>query len=98
MTQKDVIASEAKQSRFKFEVTAKDSETRARAGKITTAHGDFETPVFMPVGTQGTVKALTPRDLQEAGTEIILANAYHLYIRPGIDIIKKFGGLHRFMG
>ena len=77
---------------------AKDPHTHARTGIVRTVHGDFETPVFMPVGTQGTVKALTPRDLEEAGTEIILANAYHLYIRPGIDIIKKFGGLHGFMG
>ena len=83
---------------FGFEVTAKDSATHARAGIVHTAHGDFETPVFMPVGTQGTVKALTPRDLDEAGAEIILANAYHLYIRPGIDIIEKFTGLHNFMG
>ena len=83
---------------FGFEVTAKDTKTEARVGVMRTAHGTFETPVFMPVGTQGTVKALTPKDLEEAGAEIILANAYHLYIRPGIDIIRKFGGLHRFMG
>ncbi len=83
---------------FSFEVTSKDSVTHARTGIVHTAHGDFETPVFMPVGTQGTVKALTPRDLDEAGAEIILANAYHLYIRPGIDIIEKFTGLHNFMG
>ncbi len=83
---------------FQFEVTHRDQKSPARAGKIVTAHGTFETPVFMPVGTQGTVKALTPKDLQDAGTEIILANAYHLYIRPGIDIIQNFGGLHRFMG
>ncbi len=83
---------------FQFEVTHRDQESPARAGRIVTAHGTFETPVFMPVGTQGTVKALTPKDLQDAGTEIILSNAYHLYIRPGIDIIQNFGGLHRFMG
>ncbi|MBN1688764.1 MAG: tRNA guanosine(34) transglycosylase Tgt [Candidatus Omnitrophica bacterium] len=82
---------------FGFEVTARDPKTHARAGLMTTAHGVVETPVFMPVGTQGTVKALTPRDLQEAGAEIILGNTYHLYIRPGIDIIQKFGSLHRFM-
>ena len=83
---------------FGFEVTARDTSCGARTGRVTTAHGTFETPVFMPVGTQGTVKALTPRDLQEAGAEIILSNTYHLYIRPGMDIIKPFGGLHRFMG
>ena len=85
-------------SSFAFSVTARDANSRARVGKIETAHGAFETPVFMPVGTQGTVKALTPRDLQEAGTTVLLANAYHLYIRPGIDIIREAGGLHRFMG
>ncbi len=83
---------------FNFDVTARDPATNARTGKIATAHGTFETPVFMPVGTQGTVKALTPRDLQEAGATILLANSYHLYIRPGIDIIRQAGGLHRFMG
>lgn len=81
---------------FSYKITAKDS--RARAGIVQTAHGTFETPVFMPVGTQATVKALTPRDLKEAGAEIILSNTYHIYIRPGIDIIKQFGGVHRFMG
>lgn len=63
-----------------------------------TPHGNFRTPAFMPVGTQGTVKTLTPRDLKEVGAEIILANAYHLSIRPGIEIIREAGGLHRFMG
>jgi queuine tRNA-ribosyltransferase len=83
---------------FSFEVTSTDPSCNARTGIAHTAHGSFETPVFMPVGTQATVKALTPRDLQELGAEIILSNTYHLYIRPGIDIIKQFGGLHRFMG
>ena len=83
---------------FHFEVRSKDSRVKARTGIVTTAHGSFETPVFMPVGTQATVKALTPRDLREVGTEILLSNAYHLYIRPGIDIISQTGGLHRFMG
>lgn len=87
-----------KTSDFEFTVTAKDPGCHARSGKCKTAHGVFETPVFMPVGTQATVKALTPRDLEEAGSEIILSNAYHLYIRPGIDIIQEAGGLHRFMG
>lgn len=83
---------------FSFKVTSRDAHSHARTGIVHTAHGDFETPVFMPVGTQGTVKALTPKDLTEMGAEIILSNAYHIYIRPGIDIIKPFGGLHRFMG
>ncbi len=81
-----------------FSVECRDSKSAARVGSYSTAHGTFETPVFMPVGTQGTVKALTPKDLHESGAEIILANTYHLYIRPGIDIIQAFGGLHRFMG
>ena len=81
-----------------FTIEKEDSQTHARTGVVQTTHGTFETPVFMPVGTQGTVKALTPRDLKEAGAEIILGNTYHLYIRPGIDIIRQFNGLHRFMG
>lgn len=84
--------------KFGFKLLATDSKCRARVGKVTTPHGSFETPVFMPVGTQGSVKAMLPRDLKEAGTEILLSNAYHLYIRPGPDIMKKAGGLHRFMG
>ncbi len=87
-----------KRETFRFEIISRDTNSRARTGKVSTPHGVFETPVFMPVGTQGAVKALTPKDLQEAGAEIILSNAYHLYIRPGIDIIRDFGGLHRFMG
>ncbi len=83
---------------FGFEVTAKDRSCGARTGRVKTAHGEFLTPVFMPVGTQGTVKGLLPRDLQDLGAEIILSNTYHLYIRPGIDIIRQAGGLHRFMG
>jgi len=85
-------------SSFNFKLLHEDTKTRARVGRIQTPHGVFETPVFMPVGTRGTVKALTPRDLEEAGTEILLSNAYHLYIRPGIHIISQAGGLHRFMG
>ena len=69
----------------------------ARAGELTLAHGKIQTPVFMPVGTQATVKALTPEDLEAAGAQIILGNTYHLYLRPGTDIIGRFGGLHRFM-
>lgn len=83
---------------FNFKVTAKDSQTNARTGIVHTAHGSFETPVFMPVGTQATVKALTPRDLKEVGSEIILSNTYHLFVRPGMEILQQFGGLHKFMG
>ena len=72
-------------------------EGHARAGQFETAHGVVETPVFMPVGTQGTVKGMMPRDLREMNTQIILGNTYHLYVRPGIEILKQFGGLHRFM-
>lgn len=81
-----------------FSVQSRDPLSQARTGMMMTAHGSFETPAFMPVATQGSVKAVMPRDLKEAGTQIILSNAYHLYIRPGIDIISQFGGLHRFMG
>ena len=83
--------------KFGFKLLAKDKKCNARVGRMTTAHGVFETPVFMPVGTQGTVKAVMPRDLKEAGAEIILSNAYHLYIRPGLEIIRELKGLHKFM-
>lgn len=79
-----------------FSVTARDR--RARTGLIRTAHGNVETPAFMPVGTQGTVKALDVRDLNEAGAEIILGNTYHLHLRPGEDRVATLGGLHAFMG
>ncbi|MFH1823773.1 MAG: tRNA guanosine(34) transglycosylase Tgt [Candidatus Firestonebacteria bacterium] len=82
---------------MKFEVIKKDSKTKARAGKIQTTHGLVETPVFMPVGTQGTIKGLAIRDLKEIGANVILANTYHLYLRPGVDVIKKAGGLHKFI-
>ena len=78
--------------------TLTHTDGAARRGVIHTAHGDIETPVFMPVGTQGVVKALTPRDLDEAGARIILGNTYHLYLRPGDDLIARRGGLHRFSG
>ena len=82
----------------KFEVVAECPETRARAGLLHTPHGVIETPVFMPVGTQATVKGLSERDLDEdLGARILLANTYHLYIRPGHELIRKLGGLHRFM-
>jgi queuine tRNA-ribosyltransferase len=81
-----------------FTVLKKDSNSRARLGRLVTAHGIVETPAFMPVGTQGTVKGVLPRDLSEIGCQILLGNTYHLYLRPGHDIIQKLGGLHRFMG
>lgn len=80
-----------------FKVTAKSSTSRARCGTFSTAHGAVETPVFMPVGTQATVKTLTPEELTELGAQIILSNTYHLYLRPGADLIAAAGGLHRFM-
>jgi len=70
----------------------------ARRGRLTLAHGTVETPVFMPVGTYGAVKTLEPREVAEAGSQIILGNTYHLYLRPGLEILSKFGGLHNFMG
>jgi queuine tRNA-ribosyltransferase len=80
-----------------FELLKTDSSTKARLGKLTTARGVVDTPVFMPVGTQASVKALDPRELREMGTQIILGNTYHLNLRPGLDIIRAAGGLHRFM-
>ena len=80
-----------------FEITAADTRTRARVGRLWTAHGPVDTPAFMPVGTQATVKALEPRDLVENDASIILANTYHLLLRPGPDVIANAGGLHSFM-
>lgn len=82
---------------FSFQVIKKDPLTSARLGKMTTSHGVVETPAFMPVGTQGTVKSLRPEDIQSLGAQIILGNTYHLYLRPGHETIKKLGGLHTFM-
>ncbi|HJY82637.1 MAG TPA: tRNA guanosine(34) transglycosylase Tgt [Candidatus Binatia bacterium] len=83
---------------FRFSVIQKDPNTQARLGSMSTAHGPVQTPAFMPVATQGTVKATTPRELREIGAEIILANAYHLSLRPGAELVEQAGGLHRFMG
>ena len=80
-----------------FEVSKIDGSSKARLGRLFTARGVIDTPVFMPVGTQGSVKALDPRELLEMGTQIILGNTYHLYIRPGLEIIRSAGGLHRFI-
>jgi len=82
---------------FSFRVVSASRESHARRGELHTARGVVETPVFMPVGTQGTVKALSPEELRDAGASIILGNTYHLYLRPGIDVIRCFSGLHRFM-
>ncbi len=82
---------------FGFRVLAEDAQTEARTGQLTTTHGVVETPVFMPVGTQATVKTLTPDELRTAGARIILSNTYHLYLRPGSDLINRLGGLHQFM-
>lgn len=82
---------------FEFEIKAADQETGARNGRFHTPHGIIETPVFAPVGTQATVKALRPSDLHELGASLVLSNTYHLYLRPGDELIRDLGGLHRFM-
>ena len=81
-----------------YELIKTDTRTKARRGRVTTPHGVIETPVFMPVGTAATVKAMRPEEIKEMGAEIILSNTYHLYLRPGLDIIKRAGGLHKFNG
>jgi len=81
-----------------FQLLKTDLKSRARLGRLTTRHGCVETPVFMPVGTQGSVKAMSPEELKSVDAQIILGNTYHLFLRPGLDVIKYFGGLHRFMG
>src|SRR3954464_1983290 len=84
---------------MKFNLTAQDPLSKARAGEITPDHGTIETPIFMPVGTAGTVKAVHQRELKnDIHAEIILGNTYHLYLRPGLDVIKNAGGLHKFNG
>jgi len=82
---------------FEYKLIKKDSKSMARRGTLMTPHGEIETPVFMPVGTQATVKAMTPEELKEIGSQIILSNTYHLYLRPGHKLIEKAGGLHTFM-
>lgn len=82
---------------FAFEVRARDPETRARLGMIHTPHGEVATPAFLPVGTRGTVKAMAPWELEELGFQMLLANTYHLYLRPGADVVREAGGLHDFM-
>ena len=80
-----------------YELLHVDKNSGARRGVVHTPHGDIQTPVFMPVGTQATVKSMTPEELKEIGAQIILSNTYHLYLRPGQDIVKEAGGLHKFM-
>src|SRR5262245_58441570 len=80
-----------------FTLDAHDSKTAARAGRLSTGHGEVLTPAFMPVGTQASVKTLTPDELIAAGADILLANTYHLYLRPGVETVRGMGGLHRFM-
>ena len=82
---------------LQFEILHKEASTKARRGRITTHHGVIETPIFMPVGTQATVKAMKPESVKDTGAQIILANTYHLMLRPGSDIVSEAGGLHRFM-
>jgi len=82
---------------FRFEILKKDNFSKARLGRIETDHGSFSTPAFLPVGTQGTVKSLTPEELVEVGVEAILGNTYHLYLRPGYETIGRLGGLHTFI-
>ncbi len=80
-----------------YELIKKDTRTKARRGRVTTPHGIIETPVFMPVGTAATVKAMRPEEIKEMGAEIILSNTYHLYLRPGHEVVKAAEGLHKFM-
>ena len=80
-----------------YELIKTDSRTKARRGRVTTPHGVIETPVFMPVGTAATVKAMRPEEIKEMGAEIVLSNTYHLYLRPGHEVVKAAGGLHKFM-
>src|SRR3984893_1423207 len=80
-----------------FELITSNLSSRVRRGRLATTHGVIDTPAFMPVGTQGSVKAVTPRELHELNAQIVLGNTYHLFVRPGVEVIKHFGGLHRFM-
>jgi len=82
---------------FEYELIKECKQSGARLGKLSTPHGDIETPIFMPVGTQATVKSLTPEDLHDVNAQIILSNTYHLFMRPGPELIEKAGGLHKFM-
>lgn len=94
-----MAASKIESSKMQFEITAADKDSKARCGELATPHGTVKTPIFMPVGTAGTVKAIHLRDLhQEIKASIILGNTYHLYLRPGLEVLQNAGGLHHFMG
>src|SRR5438093_12817108 len=80
-----------------FDLLTTDPRSKARRGRVTTAHGVIETPAFIPVGTQASVKAVSPRELREPEAQTILGNTYHLFVRPGVAVIRHFGGLHRLM-
>jgi len=84
-------------NQISFKITKNDKKSKARAGIISTPHGDIETPIFIPVGTNSSVKSVNPRDLREMGAQVVLSNTYHLHLRPGEDLIKKFGGLSKWM-
>jgi len=81
-----------------FNILCRDDSTGARRGRIETPHGEADTPLFMPVGTRATVKGLTPQQLRDCGSRVLLANTYHLLLRPGVEVVESLGGLHRFMG
>jgi queuine tRNA-ribosyltransferase len=95
---RNIISLKYHESPIMFEFTLQATYGRARAGLLRTPHGEIATPVFAPVGTQATVKTMTPRDLRELGATLVLANTYHLYLRPGSALVARMGGLHRFMG
>src|SRR5688572_31618570 len=82
---------------LRFDLIKNDASTQARLGRVVTRHGGFDTPAFMPVGTQGTVKGLLPDHVAATGSQIILGNTYHLMLRPGEQVVRELGGLHRFM-
>ena len=81
-----------------FKLIKKDPNSAARRGQVTVNHGVIQTPIFMPVGTYGSVKAMSPLELEQIEAQIILGNTFHLWLRPGLDVVNKFGGLHQFMG
>ena len=81
---------------LQFELLTTDAASHARRGQLTLNHGVVQTPIFMPVGTYGTVKGVTPRSLEDMGAQIILGNTFHLWMRPGLDVMQSFGGLHGF--
>ena len=93
----EIIKNNKRCKDFYLEITHEDKETHARVGLLHTPHGVFETPMFMPVGTLATVKTLSPEELYDMGAQVILANTYHLHLRPGEDIVAKAGGVHKFM-